>query len=268
MSREVVISMTTIKKYRLFINPFEEEKWINDQLERGYKLVKLTTPGIYTFIESDSDYVVKIDCQIFYNFKKYNEYIALYEDFGWELVGGKRYGSSNKYWIKRKGGNDSLFSDAESKLTYYQKNKNIIASILVMLLIYFLTFFETNTPLNNVIILLVLCMLLYIYINAYINIKKLEKKLLILERVSIMNEKLGLSILKIIAFVIIGFVILWFFDTLNLSTNDSGLLNFLNQISWIQMFSNSVLNAMFSLILFIAVVRIVILLIKSLKSNE
>src|SRR5699024_6792104 len=55
VSLEVVKTMITIKIYRLFINNFEGDKWINDQLEIRYKLVKLTTPGIYTFIESDSD---------------------------------------------------------------------------------------------------------------------------------------------------------------------------------------------------------------------
>lgn len=64
-----MLTMTKIKKYKLFINPIEEEKWINDQLVKGYKLIKLSIPGIYTFIESDIDYVLRIDCQTIYSLK-------------------------------------------------------------------------------------------------------------------------------------------------------------------------------------------------------
>lgn len=262
-----MLTMTKIKKYKLFINPIEEEKWINDQLVKGYKLIKLSIPGIYTFIESDIDYVLRIDCQTIYSLKKYNEYIALYEDFGWEQVGGKRYGSNNKYWMKKKSDNDLLFSDTETKLEYYRKNRNITTSILVMLLIYLFAFGEMNISLGNILIFFILCSLLVLYSDVYISIKKIENKLSISGGTYIMTKNLGLSFLKTVGFVIVGFVILWIFDTLNINTNDSGVLNGFSNISWIQIFSNSIFNGMFTLILLIAVAMFVVSIVRGLKSE-
>lgn len=260
-----MLTMTTFKKYKLFINPIEEEKWINNQLVKGYKLVKLSVPGIYTFIESDIDYVVKIDCRTIYSLKKYNEYIALYEDFGWEQVGGQRYGSSNKYWIKKKSDHDLLFSDTETQLEYYRKNRNIITSVLVMLLIYLLTFSKMNAFLDSILIFFILCVLLLIYSNVYLSIRIIENKLSISGGTHTMSRNLSLSFLRIVGFVIVAFIILWLFDTLNINTNNSGVLNSFSNISWIQVFSNSIFNGMFTLVLFIAVVMLVVSIVKSLK---
>lgn len=82
-----------------------------------------------------------------------------------------------------------------------------------------------------------------------------------------MTKNLGLSFLKTVGFVIVGFVILWIFDTLNINTNDSGVLNGFSNISWIQIFSNSIFNGMFTLILLIAVAMFVVSIVRGLKSE-
>lgn len=174
--------MNEFKKFKLFINPIEEEKWINEQLSKGYKLINLSHVGIYTFISTEEAYTVRIDYRTISNLRNYHEYIDLHEQFGWSHVFGYRHGVGNQYWQKIEDGNDELFSDTETQTAYYKRIQHLIVSLIIMFSIYFLTLDGTrvesmfNTPftLINSIGYIFLATLIFIYTLTYVKIKHIN----------------------------------------------------------------------------------------------
>ncbi|WP_086428431.1 DUF2812 domain-containing protein [Staphylococcus cornubiensis] len=111
---------TRYKKWRSFFDPVKEEQWLNDQLQQGYRLVKVSVLGNYYFEKTHEPHIVRLDYQEIYSRQKMNDYLALYESFGWEHVQGYRGGWMNQYWMKAGDETEVLFSDRES-LSYYYK---------------------------------------------------------------------------------------------------------------------------------------------------
>ena len=100
-----------MNKYRLFIDPEKEEMWINKIQQDGYRLVSNTLDFIYTFEETD-------------------------EEFGWEHIRGGRFGMTQQIWSKIEDGNDTLFSDRDSKINFYKRQMNFTGSLAFLFLIY------------------------------------------------------------------------------------------------------------------------------------
>ncbi|WCN39167.1 DUF2812 domain-containing protein [Aneurinibacillus uraniidurans] len=103
-----------MKKFKWFVDIRKEEAWLNEQLKKGYELVKVSSLGYYQFQKTtDTNQVIKLDCQKHWTKEKLETYIDLYEEFGWKHVAGSRF-SSVHYWIKEQDGHDELFSDSPS----------------------------------------------------------------------------------------------------------------------------------------------------------
>ncbi|BAU28505.1 uncharacterized protein DUF2812 [Aneurinibacillus soli] len=103
-----------MKKFKWFVDIRKEEAWLNEQLKKGYKLVKTSSLGYYQFQKiTDTNQVIKLDFQKYLTKEKLETYIELYEEFGWKRVAGSRF-SSVHYWVKERDGHDELFSDAPS----------------------------------------------------------------------------------------------------------------------------------------------------------
>ncbi len=81
-----------MNKYRLFVDPEKEEMWINRIQQDGYRLVSNTLDFIYTFEETDEKYITRTDYQNHMSKEKYDEYLNIHEEFGWEHIRGGRFG--------------------------------------------------------------------------------------------------------------------------------------------------------------------------------
>lgn len=125
-----------MNKYRLFIDPEKEEIWVNKIQQDGYRLVSNTLDFIYTFEETDEKYITRTDYQNHMSKEKYDEYLNIHEEFGWEHIRGGRFGMTQQIWSKIEDGNDTLFSDRDSKINFYKRQMNFTGSLAFLFLIY------------------------------------------------------------------------------------------------------------------------------------
>lgn len=109
-----------MKKFKIFFNIEKEEQWLNQQLEKGYYCTHISRLGIYTFTKSYKKYVMRLDYQDYTSSEKFEEYKTIYNDFGWNLIKGSRFGAI-QYWQKEAGNQNEIFSDCQSKCNYYKR---------------------------------------------------------------------------------------------------------------------------------------------------
>lgn len=120
-----------MKKFKVFFDIEKEEQWLNRQLQEGYHCTNISALGIYTFEKTDKRYVMKIDYQDYLPIEKFEEYKAIYEDFGWIYIDGYQIGGK-QYWQKEHDNQNKIFSDRQSIATYYKKL--MIYSLLLCML--------------------------------------------------------------------------------------------------------------------------------------
>lgn len=174
------IKIYTIADYK------QEEKWLEDEQKKGWKLIKIKFPFFYVFEESIPE---KIVYQLEYKNEAITEdYIQLYADYGWEYL-DSLYGWN--YFRKLENSavleNDSkIFSDAESKVNMINK---IFKTRMLPILVIFLgivvpvLFSSLNTFSNNILaymskflISALFLWYLYVIIHCSIKLKKLKKE--------------------------------------------------------------------------------------------
>lgn len=133
-----------LKKFRLFIDARKEEKWLNKMIQNGWLCKKVNTVGMYYFEKTKTlKRVIRLDSQSFKSTELYQQYIQLYEDYGWRHIGGSRW-SSSQYWTKSTDGLDELFSDSASEKAYLQRLMSYYSSFTLSLLFFSFILF-TNT---------------------------------------------------------------------------------------------------------------------------
>lgn len=109
-----------MKKLKLFTNAHKEEQWLNGMLQKGWQFKHVNAINVYTFEKtSNKAQTLRLDCQAFASEQKFQQYKALYEEFGWVHVAGSRF-SLLQYWLHPSNADDTLFSDQSSK-SYYLK---------------------------------------------------------------------------------------------------------------------------------------------------
>ncbi|MEN1968432.1 DUF2812 domain-containing protein [Lentibacillus sp. N15] len=109
-----------MKKFKVFFDIEKEEQWLNEQLQKGYRCTTISGLGIYTFKKTDKRYVLRLDYQDYLPKKKFKEYRAIYEDFGWIPIVGCQLGG-RQYWQKEDDGQSEIFSDRQSTRNYYKR---------------------------------------------------------------------------------------------------------------------------------------------------
>ncbi|WP_338751323.1 DUF2812 domain-containing protein [Bacillus sp. FJAT-52991] len=125
-----------MKTFKWFLDIRKEEAWLNDQLNKGYELVKRGSLGYYQFQKTtETNQVIKLDFQKYMKKENLNTYVDLYEEFGWKHVAGSRF-SSVHYWIKEQDGHDELFSDAPSTGAMLQRMASYYFMMFAVLLIF------------------------------------------------------------------------------------------------------------------------------------
>ncbi|MGX9135049.1 DUF2812 domain-containing protein [Rummeliibacillus sp. JY-2-4R] len=124
-----------MKKFKLFFNIVEEEQWLNEQLQKGYRCTNISGLGIYTFKKTSNAYIIRLDYQDYLSADKFKEYKTIYEDFGWTHVKGSRLGSIH-YWQKTADSQNEIFSDHQSYVQYYKRLMNYSLSLVVTFLMF------------------------------------------------------------------------------------------------------------------------------------
>lgn len=128
-----------MKKFKIFVDMDEEEKYLNTMAKNGYILKKYNSAGFYTFEKSaPRDLHYKIDYRVFKNKSDFEQYKTLFEDAGWIHVFGTKY-SGGQYFLpgSDNAGSPEIFSDAESKAARYKRFLNQCSLVLAFTLIYF-----------------------------------------------------------------------------------------------------------------------------------
>ncbi|MBX4262684.1 DUF2812 domain-containing protein (plasmid) [Clostridium estertheticum] len=117
-----------MKKLRFYISLEKEEKWLNEMRSRGWELDGKHTK--YNFRKnSPNNTIIKIDYRNFKSKDDFQNYITLFNDFGWEHIAGTK--TSGKQYFKKideRAGGD-IFSDVSSKSERYKKLSNMWISL-------------------------------------------------------------------------------------------------------------------------------------------
>lgn len=113
-----------MKKYRIFFRSFEqEEKWINDIIKKGYRLVNVKNSiGQYEFIPySGNPCWVRIDFRVFNEESSFLDYITIFEDAGWGKVDSSKKNGIHYFEKISDACEDCIFSDLKSKAGIYRR---------------------------------------------------------------------------------------------------------------------------------------------------
>ncbi|MCM1181394.1 MAG: DUF2812 domain-containing protein [Clostridium sp.] len=127
-NQKTIIRFFTIADYE------EEEVWLHDQHENGWKLLKMIPPCFYIFEECTPENVAyRLDYK---NNTETSDYFQIFEDYGWEYIGqcvGWLYfrKPSSKTDSEQDG---EIFSDNESRLDMVN---HVVKTRLLPLLIIF-----------------------------------------------------------------------------------------------------------------------------------
>lgn len=117
-------------KYRLAINPYDIEKWVNDMASRGWHLKKFTWI-LFTFERGDpGSYIYRHD-ELERNGASYeDEYLEFLKSLGIEQVD-----RSGNFVFFRKPANDGpfeLFSDKKNKISKLSQRISLLLSLILL----------------------------------------------------------------------------------------------------------------------------------------
>lgn len=113
-----------MRKYKFFFKSFsKEEEWINNIIEKGYRLKSVNSKiGRYEFIQyTGSPHLISIDYRTFNNSMEYLDYITMFEDGGWNHVNGSQESGIHYFEQTSDVFSKSIFSDVESKAGIYKR---------------------------------------------------------------------------------------------------------------------------------------------------
>ncbi|MGT2831890.1 DUF2812 domain-containing protein [Streptococcus halotolerans] len=107
-----------MRKFKLFFGDIDkEEVWINTIQDKGYVFEGTSAYfPIYRFRRSQTGRlpIVKIDFRSFKKNEDYHEYKQLFNDYGWEHVGGSLWSGEQYFRQKSPNVSTEIFSDAIS----------------------------------------------------------------------------------------------------------------------------------------------------------
>lgn len=134
-----------MKKLKVFSNAQKEEQWLNKMLQKGWQFKNVNAFNVYSFEEtSNKEQILRLDCQSFASEQKFQQYKALYEEFGWVHLGGSRL-STLQYWLNSNNKDDSLFSDQFSEKHYLQRLSKIYGAYACFCLFTTFCVFQNST---------------------------------------------------------------------------------------------------------------------------
>jgi hypothetical protein len=142
-----------MKKFRMFLSVKAEEDWINSIQEDGHDLVSINSViPLYTFekVANKDSFVpyVRLDFRE-KSMKKsdYEEYITLFQDSGWKLIKGNRFGGNQYFQQKHTDATREIYSDKDSQESMKKRYVKYGYSYGFLFLLYFYIFSTTQS--NN-----------------------------------------------------------------------------------------------------------------------
>lgn len=173
--------METKKEFKIFtiVNHKEEEQYLRQQHNAGWKFIKVTGLGTYHFEKCQPEDVVY---QLDYNQESVSdkgEYIRMFADCGWDYI-QDFFGYS--YFRKRAAdmnGEEEIFCDESSRLAMMERvYKGRLVPLLVVFFALLLPQFISNLSKGNYGIALVLggMLALYVYIFVYFAVRYHQQK--------------------------------------------------------------------------------------------
>lgn len=112
-----------MKKFKMFKTYSEEEKWLSEQADLGWELVKKRF--FYNFQKKKPETLLYgVDYRTFKNKDDYQDYLRLFEDAGWRHVAGNLRSGDQYFYTNSQNERDiSIFSDRISSQERYKKKR-------------------------------------------------------------------------------------------------------------------------------------------------
>jgi hypothetical protein len=145
-------SAERITRWHLLFNWQEEKKteWLQAMACQGWLLEKIR-PFHYIFRRGEqADMIYRLDYIRLYG-KKWQEYLALFRDAGWEYVGGfARW----RYFRKPNcsGEIQEIYTDAVGQIGKYKRFMRVILAILVLTIINLVQTFYPDNPGRHILV--------------------------------------------------------------------------------------------------------------------
>ncbi|MCL0330679.1 DUF2812 domain-containing protein [Apilactobacillus xinyiensis] len=140
-----------MKIYKTFFSLKDEETWINEVQNKGYKLIKVSKifpPILFKYkFERTKDKSNKV-CLDYKRFKKssdYKSYISLFKDSGWKHVSGSRGSGIHYFQTYTNNDKKEIFSDKESRNNFVQSYIKYSIGMSVYCIAFLLNFFIFNS---------------------------------------------------------------------------------------------------------------------------
>ncbi len=133
-----------MRKLRFFVNFDKEEAWLNRMAAAGSLLTKAR--AVYTFVPvTPKSVVVRIDYRPAMSRLDFDDYLKLFEDFGWRHVCGSRSGGPQYFASFSQDANADIFSDQSSKAQRYRRSIAYHAAVLVPFLAVVIALWQQGT---------------------------------------------------------------------------------------------------------------------------
>ncbi|MDR0287763.1 MAG: DUF2812 domain-containing protein [Clostridiales bacterium] len=128
-----------MKKFRIFADFDKEERFLNTTAGKGFRLVRHNTASLwYVFTPAEPAKLnYRVDFRQFKNKREYHDYLALFDESGWEHICGS-YRSGSHYFLPAEGGarTEDIFSDADSKAGRFKRYAMNCITIFFVILMY------------------------------------------------------------------------------------------------------------------------------------
>jgi hypothetical protein len=168
-----MMEKTTLRKYKWFW-PWQddvEEAWLRDMSHQGWHLSDVGLPIVYIFVSGESkDFVYRLDYPGSYEMDK-EDYLQLFMDANWEFIKER----SGWYYFRQPAQSDQeleIYTDAESKISKYQRLLAFAAIILLPLIAGMIT---TRGRFLFFIIFPLFLIWVYIFTRIWIRINQLKR---------------------------------------------------------------------------------------------
>ena len=115
---------------KFFIDFKKEEEWLNGMARDGWELCGKSRHYYFRKVPS-SDPVIKMDYRSFKSNEDYRDYLALFQDSGWEHIAGSRHSGSQYFKRMEENGDTEIFSDTASKASRYKRYSNMWLSLAI-----------------------------------------------------------------------------------------------------------------------------------------
>ena len=164
---------TTLRKYKWFW-PWQddvEEAWLRDMSHQGWHLSAVGLPIVYIFESGKlKDFVYRLDYPGSYKMDR-EDYLQLFMDANWEFIEER----AGWYYFRKpeQPGQDlEIYTDAESKISKYQRLLVFAAIILLPLIVSMIT---TRGRFLFFIIFPLFLIWVYIFARIWIRINQLKR---------------------------------------------------------------------------------------------